>query len=345
MTNVFSKLRRNDFLGLLLLFQCGLFISDAFLITDERQPQQCRRNISPLFLASTRTRQISANSAEDDFRPGIRLNKVFKATHSRRQADELISSGRVTVNGNPVSAGQRVHPFQDEIFLDGKRIEDWESLNGIVPQHDDGNTNEPRPEQTTFEYTKYWKPTGVICTTDRRIPNNIIDALLDSGYTSQNRVYPVGRLDRETSGLILLTSDGRLPNAALRGENKQPKTYHVTVNKALKDSDLRQLQQGVVITTVAQRDGRRPPPLTAKTKPCQIERVNQKSVFLTITEGRNRQVRKMMGAVGFDVMKLERVSFAGLGLFPLQRPGDWGRLDEEEMKVINSILRSAGAAR
>ena len=213
---------------------------------------------------------------------GIRLNKVFKATHSRREADALIESGRVCVNGMKVEAsnvGKKVVPFQDVISLDGKVIDGWEAMNAINKReiqnntlmqkiiakdhrsqsrfHDNGDkyidsfndddhhhhrTNNPA-SSSSFEYIKYYKPVGVTCTTDSRIKDNIIDDLIHNhGYRPRHRVYPVGRLDKETSGLILLTSDGRVVNSVLRGENKHAKVYNVMVNDSLTEEDLQRLR-------------------------------------------------------------------------------------------------------
>ena len=221
-------------------------------------------------------------------RGGIRLNKVFKATHSRREADALIKSGRVCVNGVPVEAnnlGKKVVPFQDVISLDGKVIDGWEAMNAINKReiqnntqmqiriakdhrsqsglHDHGdkynhsiNNNDDdlhhhhrtnnaatSSSSSSFEYIKYYKPVGVTCTTDSRIKDNIIDDLIHNhGYRPRHRVYPVGRLDKETSGLILLTSDGRVVNSVLRGENKHAKVYNVMVNDSLTETDLQRLR-------------------------------------------------------------------------------------------------------
>ena len=234
----------------------------------------------------------------------IRLNKVFKATHSRRQADALIASSttaagrqgrhRVTVNGLPVPAeGCMVEPFRDKVRLDGQLIMGWEALNGIVSTQNNSaqqrvkivhqqstvaaaaadddddddkalvsgnNQSSPTNDQqrrrrqghatttttnNVFEYIKYWKPVGVICTTDRRIKGNILDALEQESRQYRppySRIYPVGRLDKDTSGLILLTNDGRLPNALLRNKYKQPKVYNVVVDKKLKPKDIDQLR-------------------------------------------------------------------------------------------------------
>eukprot|EP00977_Amphora_coffeiformis_P028564 scaffold36018_cov191-Amphora_coffeaeformis.AAC.1 len=271
----------------------------------------------------------------------IRLNKVFKATHSRREADALIAEGRVTVNGQPVisKGGMFVTPFVDEIKLDGQRVHGWETLNGLTRSSND--SDDTKSDKTVFEYIKYWKPRGVICTTDRRIAGNILDEITrKSGYRPQHRVFPVGRLDKDTSGLILLTSDGRLPNSFLRRKQKQPKVYNVIVDRPFTEDDLDQLRNGVVITTVAQRDRQRKP-LTAKTKPCLVRHVNKTGVQMTLYEGRNRQIRKMIASLNYTVVKLHRVSFGGIHLPPLERPGDWKNLDGEEMEMVHNLLEES----
>ena len=213
--------------------------------------------------------QISSSEEE-----GIRLNKVFKATHSRRAADKLIEEGRVTVNGQRVHSkgGYKVIPYRDVIALDGQVIKGWEQINAISrdntsnnndeiivqrnhknkqksSQHDTTTTSNQNNLQTSsFEYVKYYKPIGVTCTTDLRIKNNIIDSIHQDGYISRHghRIYPVGRLDKETSGLILLTSDGRIVNAVLRGERKQPKVYKVKVDGLLEERHLERLRVGIL---------------------------------------------------------------------------------------------------
>ena len=198
--------------------------------------------------------QLYSQQDDNDTNPstsndGIRLNKVFKATHSRREADKLIESGRVSINGIPITTkgGMKVIPYQDTITLDGQVVHGWEQMNAIQITNQQGLDDEVVDRSSSlntesFEYVKYFKTLGVTCTTDQRIQNNIIDAIQSDGYNPRHRVYPVGRLDKETSGLILLTSDGRIVNSVLRGEKKQPKVYKVMVNGRLEDSDLQQLR-------------------------------------------------------------------------------------------------------
>jgi pseudouridine synthase len=305
----------------------------------------------------------------------IRLNKVFKATHSRRQADALIASGRVMVNDVVSRAGCMVVPYQDVVKLDDRVVEGWESMNGFVldakaidaytdDNGDDMSHNKKRKNDqpslndnrsssssttTSFEYLKYWKPKGVVCTTDRRIQNNIMDEITTHGRNNgppKHRVYPVGRLDKDTTGLILLTSDGRLPNATLRKRRRQQqqptsnKIYHVLVDHPLTDTDIQRLRDGIVITTVAKRDGRAKPPLAVRTKPCLVKRheTNPCVVQMTLQEGRNRQVRKMMAALNYNVVALHRIQFGDITLEGLEGPGDWKRLNHKEMKWVESVL-------
>lgn len=275
---------------------------------------------------------FSTPDDEVDDVSAIRLNKVFKATHSRREADRMIQEGRVAING-VVSYGDMVVPFQDTVTLDGVPVYGWEEMNAIRP------VSTTLPRETDFEYIKYYKPRGVICTTDRRIKGNIIDALTNqSGYQPKHRVYPVGRLDKDSSGLILITSDGRLPNASLRHHRKQPKFYRVRVDRPLNDQDLMELRSGVVITTVAQRDGKSKP-LTAKTKPCSIVSLGPRDVEIILEEGRNRQIRKMMEALGYEVIRLHRIRFGEISLDKDMTAGDWKALNKKELGWIHSILQ------
>ena len=308
----------------------------------------------------------------------IRLNKVFKKTHSRRAADRLIEEGRVSVNGERVASkgGFFVVPYVDEVSLDGRIIEGWEEMNYVTTSGNNANVkgkqnqqpiskseqkkqraagssnNLEREQPPTFEYIKYWKPRGVICTTDSNIPGNIIDEIREhDGYDPPHRVYPVGRLDKDTTGIILLTSDGRLPNAALRKQHKRPKIYDVMVDPPIGNlgsntakSVLARLEKGVVISTETVRNGVRKT-LTAPTEPCLVQQLNDQWIRITLKEGRNRQVRKMTQAVGHRTIELERVSFAGIPLEPgLRGPGDWDYLQGEELEIVKDMIQIAAEA-
>lgn len=316
--------------------------------------------ISAYVLSSGRSTctSVSAFSSSPPTPPadgGIRLNKVFKETHSRREADKLVESGRVEVNGKRVmqKGGFLVVPYVDEVKLDGKVVWGWEEMNGIHPDtalankvHVRGSRQERRPAHTLstkpFQYIKYWKPRGVTCTTDRKIPSNIIDAIMSDGFKPRHRIYPVGRLDKDTSGLILLTSDGRLPNSALRMKNKQPKVYEALVDRPISRADLQRWQDGVVITTDVARNGKHKS-VTAKTLPCDARILDDDRyrVQLTLVEGRNRQVRKMTAALDYTTVELMRTQFMGIGLDPLEGPGEWAALDKEEMNTVRRVLKGA----
>ena len=265
----------------------------------------------------------SSNTSSNSKNGNIRLNKVFKATHSRRAADELICTGRVCINGRRVTAadvGVRVTPYKDVITLDDEIVVGWEGMNYAIAITNDTTTvtmataadaggpsamlndeaaeitNDERwtdyhPQQqleqqqqqqrrhvlqqslSTFEYVKYYKPIGITCTTDPLIQDNIIQSIYQAGYIPKHRIFPVGRLDKLTSGLILLTSDGRLVNSVLRCENKYPKVYEVTVDVELTNEHIYQLQAGIIIKTISQRSNNKGrnnanrKPLIARTRP------------------------------------------------------------------------------
>jgi 23S rRNA pseudouridine2604 synthase len=275
----------------------------------------------------------------------IRLNKVFKATHSRRKADTLIAEGRVQVNGEFVGdMGRRVVPFQDIIQLDGRPYQGWEERHGFSSKSGQ-DSSRVVGEERDEEYIKYWKPVGVTSTTDRMVRGNILDSLEASRPDDQppirHRIFTVGRLDKDSSGIILLTSDGRVPNAVLRSKFKRPKTYHVRVDRPLRPSDLRGLRNGIRITTDRVRQGTHES-ITAKTLPCKVNaQPGDVELTITLTEGRNRQIRVMLDTLGYRVVDLHRGDFMGIHLGDLDRPGDWKRLTEMELGILNSAILRA----
>ena len=157
-----------------------------------------------------------------------------------------------------------------------------------------------------------------------------------SARNRSSRCYPVGRLDKNSHGLILLTNDGRLPNASLRSEMKKDKVYEVAVHRDLTSEDLRRLASGVTITTIAQRKTKRVT-LTAPTKPCKVEQLRRKKFRIVLNEGRNRQIRKMCNALGMEVINLKRVSFMGIGLGRL-REGEWDFLNDAEIAAVRDTI-------
>uniref|UniRef100_A0A7S3NPA8 RNA-binding S4 domain-containing protein n=1 Tax=Aureoumbra lagunensis TaxID=44058 RepID=A0A7S3NPA8_9STRA len=265
---------------------------------------------------------------------GVRLNKCL-AKLSRRQADAAILQGKVKVSGKVrKDPGYRCQD-SDIVTLNGK-IQEWQSIEKA--KH--------RPIGQGFIYLKYWKPKKVICTTDRSIKSNI----LDHGKFGQNlhgvRVFPLGRLDRDSTGLILLTSDGRLGNSLLRPSSNKEKTYNVTLRQRYTMADLDAMANGIVISSTWYRDKRRDGSrsqidLTTKTKPCKIiQGENRYSFQITITEGRNRQIRRMCQARNLDVKSLHRIAFAGITLNGLNGPGEWRQLDKDEIAILRDTIEN-----
>jgi len=274
------------------------------------------------------------------------VNKALRATHSRREADKLIDQGRVTVNGRVATQGSRLLPG-DIVELDGRRVA-WQRLN--LPT---GEAAGPR----RFVWLKMWKPKGVVCTTDQRQKRNIIDAIGDVPGV-RDRFYPVGRLDADSTGLILLTSDGNLVNRLLRAGERKRKVYLVATDRRATDAEIRRLASGVTITTVAQRDGKAKP-LTAPTRPCIVERAQEGTgdgygrrqgrraddtlLRIVLEEGRNRQIRRMCEALGLRVVTLHRVGFSGINLDGCPRPGAWTFLTDAEIDILEAGARQSAS--
>ncbi|PXF43320.1 hypothetical protein BWQ96_06959 [Gracilariopsis chorda] len=251
---------------------------------------------------------------------GIRINKCFTGFASRRESDNFITEERVKINGTIAAPGARVNPG-DEVTLDG-RIIDWERLT-------------VQPSTENFHYVKHWKRENILCTTDQSFANNILQEVQLPGIP--DRVFPVGRLDESSTGLILLTSDGRLPNVVLGASKQWTKTYLVTTDRWVSDEDLVSLREGIVINTVSKRDRGVRIKHSAATLPCEIER-HEDDLLVTLREGRNRQIRKMFGALGYTVEMLHRIEFMGITLEGLGGPGDSCELDEREMNLVKLAL-------
>lgn len=272
----------------------------------------------------------------------IRLNKCITSL-SRRAADTAIKEGKVTVNSRVATCGMRVN-FGDIVACEGK-VQRWESTALAKEEQPLADSN-----QRKLFYVKYWKPTGVTCTSDPSDKSNIISA---GGFDYfPQRLFSVGRLDKESSGLILLTSDGRVNNAMLNQRCVKEKVYLVEMERPPSDEQVAQLSAGVVITTPTQRDksgdkrGSRTIDITAKTLPCKIRRSprNDRVLEITLIEGRNRQIRRMAEAVGLEVVRLHRTSFAGITLKGLTQ-GDWLELTPGEMVVVQRALAAAESKR
>jgi 23S rRNA pseudouridine2604 synthase len=221
-----------------------------------------------------------------------------------------------------------------------------------------------------FTYLKYWKPVGVNCTTSFRDPMNVIDQ--GKFRELPQRIFPVGRLDKETSGsdynlpshslssgLLLLTSDTRLDLALLHPQVQSKKVYNVLLSSFLllvffsivflqvrftspaSDTQLRALQEGIDISVDIKRNNQIQHTFTTRTSLCEVTRLStspDKSVEITLMEGKNRQIRKMASAIGLRVETLHRTHFSSLSLDPLKGPGDWCPLDEKELMIVQIAL-------
>ena len=234
-----------------------------------------------------------------------RLNKYISDSGfcSRREADKLIEQNRVKINGHVPELGTKVQAG-DLVLVDGKRI------NAIAENKSDR------------VYIAYNKPIGITCTTERDVRGNIIDAI-----KHKKRIFPIGRLDKPSEGLIFLTSDGDIVNKILRAENAHDKEYLVTVDKPLSERFVERMQRGVPI-------------LDTITKPCTVK-VQSRFVFsIILTQGLNRQIRRMCEYLGYEVTKLKRTRIMNVTLDKL-KPGQWRNLTEQEMAEINQAVSSS----
>lgn len=234
----------------------------------------------------------------------IRLNKFISESGmcSRREADEHIERGRVFINKKRAVIGDQVHV--------GDRV----VVNGIAL--------EPRKGDDTI-FIALNKPVGIESTTED-VPNNIIRFVNHS-----KRIFPIGRLDKDSQGLIFLTNNGDLVNKILRAGNNHEKEYVVTVNKPLTQSVIESMAGGV-------------PMLGVMTKKCKIELVTPNTFRITLIQGLNRQIRRMCEHFGYEVIKLERIRIMNIGLKGLPI-GDWRDLTESEMKTLYSMLEKSSA--
>lgn len=231
-----------------------------------------------------------------------RLNKFISDSGfcSRREADKLIEQNRVKINGVVPELGTKVQPG-DSVMVDGKRI------------------NAVEQNKSDRVYIAYNKPIGITCTTEREVRGNIIDAI-----RHKKRIFPIGRLDKPSEGLIFLTSDGDIVNKILRAENAHDKEYLVTVDKPLSERFVERMQRGVPI-------------LDTITKPCKVK-VESRFVFsIILTQGLNRQIRRMCEYLGYEVTKLKRTRIMNVKLDNL-KVGQWRNLTAQEMNDINQAV-------
>ena len=232
----------------------------------------------------------------------MRVNKYISEAGlcSRREADEMLLAGRVTINGDVVTTGAKALDG-DEVCVDGE----------VVRARILAST----PTAKKAVYIALYKPAGITCTTDRSIDGNIVDFV-----DHPQRIFPVGRLDKDSEGLILLTSNGDIVNEILREENHHEKEYLVAVNKSVTDEFLHGMAKGVRIHN-------------QMTKPCKVRKIAKFGFAIVLTQGLNRQIRLMAAEFGYRVTQLRRVRIINVKLGHL-KPGQWRNLTEAELKGL-----------
>jgi pseudouridine synthase len=251
--------------------------------------------------AESQARSVDPNNS-------TRLNKfISESGHcSRREADKLIASNRVKINGTRPELGTKVESG-DVVTVDGQEIM------GSAPGKSDR------------VYIAYNKPVGITCTTERSVQGNIVDAI-----DHHQRIFPIGRLDKPSEGLILLTSDGDIVNKILRAENAHEKEYLVTVNKSIGKGFSEKMAGGIPI-------------LDTVTKPCKVSVVRRNVFKIILTEGLNRQIRRMCEFLDYEVTQLVRLRIMNVHLGKL-KVGQWRNLTEQEMAQLNiAISGSTGS--
>lgn len=228
-----------------------------------------------------------------------RINKYLSEVGycSRRAADKLLEEGRIKINGEIPELGTKVSD-EDHIEVDGKPIRE----------------SEEKPVYLAFN-----KPRGIVCTTDsKREKNNIIDFI-----NYPQRIFPVGRLDKASEGLIFLTSDGDIVNKILRSKNNHEKEYIVRVDKPLNPKFLDKMRNGVPI-------------LGTVTKKCEVEKIDDMHFRIILTQGLNRQIRRMCEYLGYEVKKLKRIRIMNISLdIPV---GKWRDFTDSELAQLNSLV-------
>lgn len=229
----------------------------------------------------------------------VRINKYLSEIGycSRRAADKLIQEGRITVNGKTVEMGLKVTP-SDTIAVDGITVDQQ----GDAPV-----------------YIAFNKPVGIVCTTDTRVEkDNIIDYI-----NFPTRIFPIGRLDKPSEGLIFLTNDGDIVNKILRARNQHEKEYIVTVNRPITEEFIQKMSQGVPI-------------LDTVTRPCVVKQTHKKAFRIILTQGLNRQIRRMCEYLDYRVVTLKRIRIMNVTLDIGK--GKWRHLTKKEMAEINRLV-------
>ncbi len=234
---------------------------------------------------------------------GVRINKYLSEAGvcSRREADRQVEEGNVTIDGVIAQAGSKVMPGQTVCFH-GKPVKKEEEMILIA----------------------FHKPVGIVCTAEKREKNNVIDYI-----NYPKRIYPVGRLDKDSEGLLLLTNNGDIVNKMMRAGNMHEKEYIVTVNKPVTDSFLRGMAGGVPLVE-----------LNATTRKCKVERIGKKQFKIILTQGLNRQIRRMCEYFGYRVEKLVRTRIMNIELGDLEK-GTYRDVTEQEYKKLLQLIKNS----
>ncbi|WP_300260700.1 23S rRNA pseudouridine(2604) synthase RluF [Clostridium sp.] len=240
-------------------------------------------------------------SNKNEIRDEVRLNKYISETGfcSRREADKLIEQGRVKIDGAKATTGMKVSKGQS-VYIDGK----------------------PLKVENELVYIALNKPVGITCTTESKIKGNIVDFI-----NHEKRIFPIGRLDKDSQGLIFMTNDGDIVNKILRAGNNHEKEYIVTVNKSITNEFIKGMSNGVPI-------------LGTVTKKCLVKKESKNSFRIILTQGLNRQIRRMCEYFGYEVKKLERIRIMNVSLGNL-KIGSWRYLTKKELAEINRLTENS----
>ena len=229
----------------------------------------------------------------------MRLNKYLSdaGVCSRREADRLTEAGEITVNGKRAETGMQVESG-DVVVVKGKIVV---------------------PEEKKV-YLAFNKPRGIVCTAEKREKNNVIDYL-----SYPVRIYPVGRLDKDSEGLLLMTNDGAIVNGIMRARNRHEKEYKVTVDKEITEQFIKKMSEGVPI-------------LDTVTRPCTVKKIGKYTFSIILTQGLNRQIRRMCAAFGYEVKDLVRIRIMNIRLGSLKE-GAYRKLTDEELEELYEMLK------
>lgn len=246
---------------------------------------------------------VSAFFTREDILVEVRINKFLSEAGvcSRREADRQIEAGNVTIDGRVAQMGDKVESGQ-EVCYQGKIVSKEEEMILIA----------------------FHKPVGIVCTAEKREKNNVIDFI-----NYPKRIYPVGRLDKDSEGLLLLTNNGEIVNKMMRSGNMHEKEYIVTVNRPVTEAFVRGLAGGVPLVE-----------LNTTTRKCKVEQIGKKQIRIVLTQGLNRQIRRMCEYFGYRVQKLVRVRVMNIELGDLE-PGKYRDVTPEEYKRLSQLIASS----